>query len=252
MANIWLVILFSLVGGLFSLVGGILLLSSEKLAKTTKKWAAPFAAGALLAAAFVGLIPEAIHENPDDVEGILKWVLIGLLGFFLLERSIRYFHHHHEHGETDRKSVGHLIIIGDTVHNFMDGLAIAAGFLIDVPTGIATALAVAAHEVPQEIADFGLLLSKGFSRMSVVVINVLSSLATVVAAALLWSYGNDSGLNFGPVFGVTAGFFIYIAVSDIIPSIHNNKKRRTADIETMLLFIGVIVVALVIRVAEGH
>ena len=177
MSTLIQVLLFSLIGGVFSLVGGLLLLADKKRAITLTKYATPFAAGALLAAAFMDLLREAGHRGNTDTA--LSFALAGILGFFLLERFLRWFHHHHEHSDKSDPTAS-LIIIGDTVHNFIDGIAIAAGFLVSPSTGIVVTLAVAAHEIPQEIGDFGLLLHKGLSRASVIKVNILSALATTV------------------------------------------------------------------------
>ena len=158
MSSLWQVFVFSLIGGVISLIGGLLLLSSKQNAHKLALYATPFAAGALLAAAFIDLLPEAAHMGSFDVA--LYATLGGILLFFMLERFLRWFHHHHEHEhdastkQTDPKVP--LIVIGDTVHNFIDGIAIAAGFLVDPTTGLIVTLAVAAHEIPQEIGDFGL------------------------------------------------------------------------------------------------
>ncbi|MEO5498925.1 MAG: ZIP family metal transporter, partial [Candidatus Saccharimonadales bacterium] len=170
--------------------------------------------------------------------------LVGIVVFFLLERFLRWFHHHHSHDANNTDATIPLIVIGDTVHNFIDGVAIAAAFLIDVPTGIITTLAVAAHEIPQELGDFGLLLDKGMKRADVIKVNVLSALATTFAAVIFYQFGQSVNLPFGILLGLVAGFFIYIAVSDIIPSIHKNEGQRFAGAQTVMLVIGVIMVSI--------
>lgn len=244
MSSIFQVFIFSLLGGVVSLVGGLLLLSSKRTAHRLALYATPFAAGALLAAAFIDLLPEAAHQGSFDIA--LYAALGGILLFFLLERFLRWFHHHHEHErtqggkQTDPKVP--LIVIGDTVHNFIDGIAIAAGFLVDPTTGIVVTLAVAAHEIPQEIGDFGLLLKKGVSRKNVILINVMSALATTIAAVTFFLVGQEVTITMDWVLGLVAGFFIYVAVSDIIPSIHKSEDKVIAGPQTILLLIGVIVV----------
>ncbi len=242
MATLGQVLFFSLIGGVVSLIAGVLLISNKKRAKALATYATPFAAGALLAAAFTDLLVEAAHAG--DVERGLLGALLGILGFFVLERFLHWFHHHHEHEngtKTDPNTS--LIVIGDTVHNFIDGIAIAAAFLVSVPTGIVATLAVAAHEIPQEVGDFGLLLKKGVSRRNVILINVVSALATTVAAVSFFILGGSVDVPLDVVLGIVAGFFIYIAVSDIIPSIHKNEERTIAGPQTILLIVGVIVVS---------
>lgn len=241
MSNLALVIIFSLIGGIISLIGGLLLLSKKSIAKKVATYATPFAAGALLAAAFIDLLPEAAHQG--DIDRALYATLGGILLFFLLERFLRWFHHHNEHEKSEKTDPKiPLIIIGDTVHNFIDGIAIAAGFLVDPTTGIIVTLAVAAHEIPQEIGDFGLLLQKGLSRKKVLLVNIFSALATTLAAVTFYLLGSNVDISLGIVLGLVAGFFIYIAVSDIIPMIHKKEEKVLAGPQTILLLVGVIVV----------
>jgi zinc and cadmium transporter len=244
-----LVIVFSLIGGLFSLIGGIFLLSNKRFAKKLAKFATPFAAGALLSAVFLDLLPEGIAES--TAETVLTAALIGLLIFFFLERFLRWFHHHHDHGSDSKiESSKSLIIIGDTLHNALDGVVIASAFLISVPVGIVTTIAVAAHEIPQEIGDFGLLLSKGMSRKKVLLANVFSALATTVFAVITFALGSADKLPIGILLGVSAGFLLYIAASDIIPTIHEDSEDKNLfDIRPFLLLAGVFVVAIFISVA---
>lgn len=244
------VIFWSLIGGVFSLIGGILLLSKESIARKFAVYATPFAAGALLAAVFLDLLPEGIAEG--EAEGVLLWALIGVVVFFLFERFLTWFHHHHEHEQAANQASKSLIIIGDTVHNALDGVVIAASFLISVPTGIITTIAVAAHEIPQEIGDFGLLLSKGMSRKKVLIVNILSAFATVALAVVTFWLGSADKLPLGALLGVSAGFLLYIAMSDIIPTIHQHaSKKQLFDIKPLLLIVGVLVVALAIKIADS-
>ena len=245
-----LVIIFSLIGGLFSLIGGVLLLSRQKSAQTLAKYATPFAAGALLAAVFLDLLPEGIGES--TAETVLTASLAGLLLFFFFERFLRWFHHHHEHEGVDaaNESSKSLIILGDTLHNALDGVVIASAFLVSVPVGIVTTIAVAAHEIPQEIGDFGLLLSKGMRRKNVLIANAVSALATTVFAIIVYALGSADALPIGALLGISAGFLLYIATSDIIPSIHDNvDNSKLFDVRPILLLVGVVVVAAFIQIA---
>lgn len=250
MATLGQVIFFSLIGGVVSLIGGFLLLARRRSALHLAKYATPFAAGALLAAAFIDLLGEASHAG--GIDQALMFTLVGILVFFLIERFMSWFHHHHPHRNKSMDPRVPLIVIGDTVHNFIDGVAIAAGFLVDVPTGIVVTLAVAAHEIPQEIGDFGLLLHKGVSRRNVIWVNVFSALATTVAAVTFFSLGQGFELPLGIVLGLVAGFFIYIAVSDIIPSIHKSEEKVIAGPQTFLLLAGVLVVGFVTNLLHQY
>ncbi|MFZ1812409.1 MAG: ZIP family metal transporter [Candidatus Saccharimonadales bacterium] len=248
MENIALVLFWSLIGGVLSLAGGVALLSSPTRRDMLARWALPFGAGALLAAAFIDLLPEAAHDGTPSQ--VFPWALGGFLAFFLLERTVHWFHRHHGHGEGGRhegrdKAQKTLIVLGDTIHNLIDGIGIGAAFLIDVPTGVITALAVAAHEIPQEIGDFGFLLSRGMSAKRTILVNVASSLATIIGALGIYLLGSVMTMPLAPILALTAGFFIYIAASDIIPDIHE-RPHAEANKQAAMLLLGVAVVTAMI------
>ncbi len=250
MDTIWYVIIFSLVGGLLSLIGAAALLSKKSLSEKLARYATPFAAGGLLAAVFLDLLKEGVHNGGGDT--LLLATLVGVLIFFFAERFLHWFHHHHDEDEGHKQATKKLVIVGDFAHNFLDGVAIAAAFLISVPTGIVTALAVAAHEIPQEIGDFGLLLSKGMSRKKVLLVNVITALATTAAAVLTYLLGSADVLPLEALLGLSAGFLLYIAMSDIIPTIHQQADRRKLfSPQPMLLLLGVLMVGLMITFAHS-
>lgn len=250
MANYYHIIFFSLVGGVFSLLGGVLLLSRQSVAEKLAKYATPFAAGALLAAVFLDLLHEGIEASEAEV--VLMATLVGIVLFFFAERFLHWFHHHHEHADEKTDPTTSLIIFGDMAHNALDGVAIAAAFLVSVPTGIVTTIAVAAHEIPQEIGDFGLLLAKGMRRRKVLMVNVLSALATVVAAVITFSLGSEERLPLGVLLGISSGFLLYVALSDLIPSIHEaTPKKRLFDAQPILFLLGIVLVGLTINIAHA-
>ena len=222
------------------MIGGLLLISRKRSAELLAKFATPFAAGALLAAAFLELLPEAIEITAEGAA--TRWVLAGILVFFLLEHFLHWFHHHHEHEDKSIQVTAPLIVIGDSVHNLLDGIAIGAAFLINVPTGIVAALAVATHEIPQEVGDFGLLLKSGLSQKKVLLINIVSALMSTVGATLTFWLGTNATLPLGELLAITAGLFIYIAASDLIPTIHETSKGKPTYVAALLLIAGVIVV----------
>lgn len=242
------VIFWSFVGSIFSLAGGVLLVGSKKLRDAAIRFGLPFGAGALLAAAFLGLLPEAVEGS--DIHTVTLYALGGFLGFFILERLLGWFHHHESHHHDTihgkrNKSHQWLVIIGDTLHNAIDGVAIGAAFLINPAAGIGTALAVAAHEIPQEIGDFSILLGKGMRARNVILVNFFSALATVATALATYLLGNTMDLNPAPLIAIAAGFFIYIAASDIIPDIHE-KPRHEGNIQALLLLVGVVAISTII------
>lgn len=248
----WLILLAaSTIGSIVSLIGGFYLLYGKKGTRTLQLIAVPLAAGALLAAAFLDLLPEAVeHGEPKEV---FLFTLAGLIFFFVLERSLSWFHHHHEDEQTygGRKQNTTLIVIGDTLHNFIDGMAIGAAFLVNPAIGIVTTIAIAAHEIPQEIGDFGLLLSKGMARRRVVFVNLFSAFATVVGAVLIYGLGGGLLQVEHLLLAVTAGFFIYIAASDIIPTIHAEPRRKWANIQTVVLITATILVGVIADFSHG-
>lgn len=242
-------ILATVIGSLLSFVGGLLLLRSKKRRQQALLLTLPFGAGALLAAAFFDLLPESFELG--DPADMLLWALIGFTGFFILERLASWFHHHHDHKDTSRNAPQRqLIIIGDILHNAIDGLAIGAAFVVSIPTGIITTLAVSAHEIPKELGTFALLLSRGWKDKTVLIANLLTALATVIAAVTVFLLGTAGELSIGPLLALTAGFFIYIAASDIIPDIHE-QPRRIGTIQALTLVVGIVVVGVVITLL-GH
>ncbi|HRV75980.1 MAG: ZIP family metal transporter [Candidatus Nomurabacteria bacterium] len=250
MTSIYQVLLFSTIGSIFSLAGGVLLLSKRSRAESIAKYGAPFAAGTFLAAAFLDLLKEAGEQGLYE-QG-LTFALIGIILFFLLERFLSWFHHHHphEHEHHNDPKIS-MIVFGDTLHNFIDGLAIGAAFLVSPEAGIITSLAVAAHEIPQEVGDFGLLLSKGMARKRVLIVNLISAFAAVVAAVLVFTVGQNHDFNTAPLLGLVAGMFIYIAVSDIIPEIHEKSSKKAINLSAALLIFGALSVGLISNYLHG-
>lgn len=248
------ILLFTFIGSIGALIGGMLLLSREKFALKISHFLASFAAGVLLGAAFFDLLPEALHEAEEKGIDVFFWTLLGIVIFFLIERFIHWFHYHedyHEHKEESKTTLP-LIIIGDTMHNFIDGVVIAATFMISAPLGVVTALAVFAHEVPQEIGDFGLMLHKGLKRGKIILVNVMSAAVAILGAVLTYALG-DVLEGYVPVLlALTAGFFIYIASSDLIPEIHHEKRKGFAIIESFLLVVGIVVIWTTVSLLEAR
>lgn len=249
------VLFWSSVGSVFSLVGGVAMVSSARLRQLAVRFGLPFGAGALLAAAFVGVLPEAMHGMAAS--DALLFSLGGFLAFFMLERGLSWFHNHDHYHRSSRKHTEQrnrlhqwLVIIGDTLHNAIDGVAIGAAFLVNPAAGIGTAIAVAAHEIPQEIGDFSILLGKGMRPRMVILVNLLSALATVIAALSTFALGSALDINPAPLLAVAAGFFIYIAASDIIPGIHE-KPRYEGNIQAAMLLVGVVLISIIIA-ANSH
>lgn len=238
--TILVMLLAIIIGSLLSFIGGLILLRAKRWRDKAVLLILPFGAGALLAAAFFDLLPEAFELG--EPKRLLMWTLAGFTFFFMLERLASWFHHHHEHDEVQNVSQRRLIVFGDVMHNAIDGLAIGAAFLVSIPTGIVTTLAVSAHEIPKELGTFALLLSRGWASMKVLLVNTATIVATIVAALAVFGLGSDAHVPLGPLLATTAGFFIYVAASDIIPDIHE-QPRRIGTIQAGMLVLGIVVVA---------
>ena len=237
-------ILAIIIGSVISLLGGIALLRVKKRRAAALLLTMPFGAGALLAAAFFDLLPESFELA--EPRSMLLYCLGGFTFFFILERCASWFHHHHEH-EHHVKNVQQrrLIMLGDMTHNAIDGIAIGAAFLVSIPTGVITTLAVSAHEIPKELGTFALLLSKGWKDKTVVLANIATALATIFAAVVVYTLGKDLGEFVAPLLAVTSGFFIYVAASDIIPDIHE-QPQKIGTIQAAMLVAGVVIVGTII------
>lgn len=241
------ILIFTFIGSVLSLTGGLLLLIKRDFAVKTSHYLSAFAAGALLGTAFFDLLPEALEESTST--DIFIWALFGILFFFLVERALHWFHHHHrEHTEEEPPPTVLLLNFSDAIHNFLDGIVIAASFLVDIRLGIITSFAVAAHEIPQEIGDFGVMLNKGLSSKKVLIVNILISFTAIVGALLTYWLGERIEPILPIALATTAGFFIYIAASDLIPEIHHKNARGLAVIESSLLVFGVIVIYTFVKV----
>lgn len=232
-------------GSLLSLVGGSILFLTKKKREHAILLALPFGAGALLAAAFFDLLPESFEmAHPRE---LLLWTLTGFIIFFLLERGSTWFHHHHEHklGVVNH-SQNIMVMIGDLLHNMIDGLAIGAAFLTNPGLGFVTTLAVSAHEIPKELGTFGILLSRGWKDKRVLLANVITAIGTLVTASVTFLLGSTVRLPEAELLALTSGFFIYVAASDIIPDIHE-QPRKVGTIQAIVLVIGVIFVGCIIQ-----
>lgn len=234
---LWM-ILAIIIGSAISLLGGALIFTTRKRREQAILIALPFGAGALLAAAFFDLLPEAFELG--DPRDLLFWTLGGFLAFFVLERTVTWFHHHHEHDANHAGQRG-LIVFGDLIHNAIDGMAIGAAFLVNPALGFITTIAVSAHEIPKELGTFALLLSRGWKDRTVLLANVATAVATIVAAVAVYVVGSDEHFPVAELLAITAGFFIYIAASDVIPDIHE-QPRRIGMIQALTLLIGVALV----------
>ena len=246
------IVFFTFLGGVLSaLAASVLLLFSKKRRVGLLPHLVSFATGALLGAAFLGLLPHALDgAGVDSYHRIGATVLSGILVFFLLEKLVLWRHCHHDdceaHGPSDQhraSASGVMILVGDGIHNFLDGLLIAAAFLTDIHLGVVTAIAVIAHEIPQEVGDLAVLLNAGLNRGKAFTLNLLVSLTSVLGgiAGCAWL---DQATELLPyVLAIAASSFLYIAVADLIPGLHRNVEARASLLQVLLIAAGVFVVA---------
>jgi len=230
-----------------SVAGGVLSVLAAALALLARPSWVPtlvsFAIGALLGAAFLEVIPHAFeHGDPHRAAAA---ILGGILAFFLLEKLLLWRHSHdHDGAAHDHGRSGALIVVGDTIHNFLDGILIAAAFVQSTELGLITALAIVAHEIPQEVGDFLILLHSGYTRARALALNVLSSAATLVGGVLGY-YALQVLEGWTPVLlGIVAASMIYVAVADLIPGLHRRPQLRDTVFQTGLIALGIGVIAL--------
>lgn len=247
------IILFSLLGGLLSvLAAAVFLYVPERRRLQLLPSLVSLAIGALLAAAFVGLLPHAAGFGGVDMHQLGLTVLAGILLFFALEKMVLWRHSHvhgdgHGHGhEVDleqgrNESAAVMILVGDGIHNLVDGVLIGAAFLADVHLGIMTSLAVAAHELPQELGDFVILLHSGMRPVRALLLNLLSGLATVAGAVLAWGWLSTSWLPYA--LAIAAASFIYVAVADLIPGLQRNTGVLNSLRELVLIGCGIVAIS---------
>ncbi len=233
---------FCLLGSVGAVAGSAsMLLLPERLRRVLVPSLASYAAGTLLGAAFLGMIPAALAGAP--VRSITTTLLAGMVLFFVLEKGVRWHHCHEERCEV-HGSAGPLILIGDAFHNFVDGVVITAAFMTDFSLGITTALAVIAHEIPQELGDFAILLDSGYGRVRALLLNGLSSSATVVGGVVAY-LGLEVVRGAAPfILALSASSFLYIATADLIPGLHRQVALAASLRQLLLLLAGIGTIAI--------
>ncbi len=248
-------ILLSVVGiSLISLVGALLLFMKSKRIKAGLPILVAVAAGALLGDTFLHLLPDAVAQN-GGFTPIVTWsVLGGLVGFFLIENLLHWHHHGedvHEHGPDGVHSYGWMNLIGDALHNFIDGMLIAGAWMVSPETGIATTIAVLMHEIPQEFGDFGVLLHAGFSTKKAMLFNLASAMCAVLGAMLVLVVPEELALEHVLV-PIAAGGFLYVACSDLVPALRRDAKGMRLMMSGFALAAGIALIWLVHEVAHDH
>ena len=236
------IILATLVGGVLSVLLASLV-ALTFLARFANRMVA-FAVGVLLGFALTDILPEAVNLGLDITQA--GWILIaGIMGFFLLEKLALWRHDHATHlGKTQHKPQVTMIVIGDGMHNFVDGVLLAATFLTDWKLGWAAAIAIIAHEIPQEISDFMVLLDAGVSKRKALILNALSGAAMTLGGVIGWLSLSNAHAAIPYILVLAAASFIYIAVADLVPELHHHRKPRDMALQLSLMAAGLGVVAL--------
>lgn len=235
---VWLYTLASVfIVSLISLVGVVTVALKQDFLQKIINYLVSLSAGALLGGAFFHLLPEA-SEKLGFTSTLAAYVLGGILLFFVLEKLIAWRHCHITTCIEHPHSLAAMNLIGDALHNFIDGMLIAGTFLASVPLGITTTIAVIFHEIPQEIGDFGVLIHGGFSRLKAILANFLCSLTAVAGALLILFLNVEVEVVSKVLVPITAGGFIYIAVSDLIPELRKEIRPLNSLMQLVFIFIG--------------
>lgn len=197
------------------------------------------AVGALLGDAFVHLIPEAL-EGASNTAPVSVLIISGIIIFFIIEKFLHWHHHGQDLNEFHIHPVGKLILFSDGIHNLIDGIIIGISFIASVPVGIATVIAVALHEIPQEIGDFTVLLHAGYSKKRALLLNFLSALSAVLGVIIVFILGAAGNGLAVFILPIAAGGFIYIAVADLIPELHKTKEIKYSILQIIAVVVGVL------------
>jgi zinc and cadmium transporter len=237
------IILFTLLASVLSVLaaGGLLLLGEKRLAGLSV-WLIPYALGTLLATASLGMLPHALEHLPAG--RVFAFFLGGFLLFYFLEKFALWRHCHEQHCQV-HTSAGTMILIGDSLHNFVDGVAIAAAFSASFLLGLGTSLAIIAHEIPQEVGDFAILLQSGFSRQRALFYNILSSLTSLLGALLTYLVLPLAVELSAYLLSVAAAGFLYIALADLVPGRRAEGGGRSLLWEIPVIMLGILTIALV-------
>lgn len=229
-----------LIGNLGSVLLASLMLSinNEQLHKLTKHINA-FAGGTLLGAAFLGMLPNAIKLGSYKMSYA---ILVGILFFFIIEKIMLWRICADENCDRHSKAGALMLMVGDSFHNFLDGIVIAAAFLHSPSFGIVVTISVFAHEIPQEVADFGIMLKAGFSKQKAILYNLFSGLTAIFGALLAWFSGIYTKMATPYILALSAAGFIYIALADLIPELHRKTNARQSVLQFIFLIAGISVI----------
>ena len=227
----------SLVVSLISLIGIITLLVNNKILNNILILFIGFSAGSLISSAFFHLIPEALEKN-NNINIVFIYVISGFILFFILEKYLFWRHCHED--TCNIHAFSYLNLIGDGIHNFLDGLIIAASFSVSINIGIITTTAIILHEIPQEIGDFGVLIYAGFSKSKALLFNFLSAIIAILGVLVGYFFTNHFNNFTNVLLPFTAGGFIYISTCGLIPELHKQKEIKRSLVSILMFILGII------------
>lgn len=230
---------------------GVLFFGNSQLNFKLQKYFIPVAVGVFLSLVLFELIPETLTSSPE-LGGLA--VAFGFISFYVLANYLHKKHHTLDADNCDKKSAANLLLIGDSIHNMADGVILGGAFLIDPSVGVATALGLALHEIPQEIVEFGLLIRGGYTRLQASLFNLLSASSIVLGVVLITLAAEYAEGFVWIITGIAAGNLLFLATSDLLPRIHDNPSDKTNNIwqSTILITVGFLIMTLVVVLAHGH
>src|SRR3989344_554538 len=238
--NAWIYSILSVtLVSLISLIGVVTLSIKTTNLKKIVIYLVSFAAGALLGDAFIHLLPEIVEEFGFTIK-ISLFVLLGILISFFLEKIIHWTHCHHTNSKNHKHPFAYLNLIGDAVHNLLDGIIIGASYLVNMQVGIATTIAVIFHEIPQEIGDFGVLIHGGFTKSKALLLNFATALTSIAGAVIALVVGTKIENFTLFLIPIAAGNFIYIASADLIPELHKETIIKKSILQILMFILGII------------
>ncbi|MBI2221104.1 MAG: ZIP family metal transporter [Acidobacteria bacterium] len=226
------------VGGV--LVASLFLLVGEKNRSRVLPSLISYAVGTLLGAALLGLLPEALESRTPTA--VFASLLVGIFTFFILEKLVLWRHCHDTADCQVHRSTATLVVLGDAFHALVDGAVIAAAVVVSLPLGITTALAIAAHEVPQQVGDVAILLAAGYSRRRALALNLVAGLASVAGAGMMLTFAGATPSLLGYVLGFAAGNFLYVAMADLIPHLHRGMEETSAVRQIVMIAAGIVTI----------
>ena len=236
MDNFLILLALSFLGGALGLVGGLAFLYVPKWSQWLSRYSVSFAAGVLLTVALIGLLPESVHLVGNNA---FLTALMSFLGAFLFEHFFFGIHHHDsDHHHPVKPGSVPLIIVGDTVHNLIDGVAIGASFLVSPALGLTTAISSFLHEIPHEIGDFGILLKAGWKKAAIIRVNLVSALVTVIGAFLVYTL-TPSEMVVGYLLAIAAGIFLYLGASDFLPHMSDHDSPKLSGLLSLLIGVAI-------------